>query len=387
MRDIEDSTKGASKGDSSLWFPEPATPDESWANRGESTCGWLARSTLPRARESRRFLNENLAKLPAEAQSHLAQALQHRWRSAFFEIVLARLLQEWGAVLELEVANAEGRRPDLLARFDDATVIVEAVSPVFNGAMGDEFKSKDVLLEIVEGLVPEGCRVGAWRLPNIGLSDSRKEFKRAVQEMMAPFTAESVVSLPDEGVELNRHISSGEINIHLFPAHVVRGDRRRSLFGPAVSGADDSKSRIERAVHRKRSQVRASGVPVLLAIDAGSLTCDLEDFDQALIGHSFVRLDIHHRPVETGFHLDGLLWKRGAASVPPTYAGVLAFLNIGFYEPPPPVLYPHPRFTGALGEAMQRLPRRTFCAETKRIEQQQGQADYGLERLHFVSRQ
>ena len=387
MKVIDDGANSTLNGDSGLWFPEPATRDESWANRGESTCEWLARSTLPRAREARRFLNGNLARLPVEAQSHLAHALQHRWRSAFFEIVLARLLQEGGAALELEIANAEGRRPDFLARFDDVIVIVEAISPVFNRAMNDEFKAKDGLLEIVEQLTPDGYRIGTWRLPNIGLSDSRKEFKHTIREMMAPFASEAATPASAEGIELYKQISSGEISLRLFPAHAARGESRRSLFGPAVSGADDSTSRIVYALHRKRSQVRSSDAPVLLAIDAGSLSCDLEDFDQALIGHSFMRLNIHHCPVEVGFHLDGMLWRRSDETTPPTYAGVLAFFNVGFYEPPPPVLYPHPRFTGVLPEAVQRLSCRTFCAETQRIEQQPAQDDGALERLHFVSRQ
>ncbi len=58
---------------STIWFPEPSRVDDTYAYRGEPPTDWLKRSTVSRAREARRFLNENLAKIP---QAHLAHRLQ-----------------------------------------------------------------------------------------------------------------------------------------------------------------------------------------------------------------------------------------------------------------------------------------------------------------------
>src|SRR4051812_28147195 len=98
---------------SSVWLTGPTSTDDSYANRGEHTLDWLARSTLPRAKECRRFLNDNLALLPEDMQEALHKALRHRWHSAFFELLVARILQELGAALTAEAENSTtGRRPD-----------------------------------------------------------------------------------------------------------------------------------------------------------------------------------------------------------------------------------------------------------------------------------
>jgi hypothetical protein len=66
---------------SAAWFPEPSRADDTYANRGELVTDWLKRSTVPRAREARRFLNENLAKVPQDHQLVLYRALHERWHS------------------------------------------------------------------------------------------------------------------------------------------------------------------------------------------------------------------------------------------------------------------------------------------------------------------
>jgi hypothetical protein len=60
--------------------------------------------------------------------------LRHKWHSTFFELIVARLLQELGASLVSEGSNREGRRPDFTAQFSDGAIIVEAKAPVFNFA-------------------------------------------------------------------------------------------------------------------------------------------------------------------------------------------------------------------------------------------------------------
>ena len=61
--------------DCPVWFSEPSQADNSWGRRGESVTSWVGRSTLPRARAPRRFLNENLSVLPKEHQAALYRAL------------------------------------------------------------------------------------------------------------------------------------------------------------------------------------------------------------------------------------------------------------------------------------------------------------------------
>jgi hypothetical protein len=97
------------------WLREPATNDDTWARTGEGLLDWLARSTLPRAREARRFLRFNLSILPTSWEERLCHELETRWQTAFFELVVARTLQAVGATLEVEVATASGTKPDFLA--------------------------------------------------------------------------------------------------------------------------------------------------------------------------------------------------------------------------------------------------------------------------------
>jgi hypothetical protein len=66
---------------SAAWLPEPSRADDTYANRGELVTDWLKRSAIPRARETRRFLNENLAKVPQDHQLVLYRALHERWHS------------------------------------------------------------------------------------------------------------------------------------------------------------------------------------------------------------------------------------------------------------------------------------------------------------------
>ena len=47
-----------------IWLKEPKIKDDTWGKKGEHALDWLQRSTLPRAKQSRQFLNYNLSKLP-----------------------------------------------------------------------------------------------------------------------------------------------------------------------------------------------------------------------------------------------------------------------------------------------------------------------------------
>src|SRR5829696_9698939 len=120
-----------------VWFPEPSRTDDTYADRGEPTTDWLRRSTVTRARGARRFLNENLSKIPSDHQQILYCALHERWGSAFFELIVARTLQVLGAELEIEPGGKEDIRIDFVAHFPDSTVSVEAVAPMFNADVAE----------------------------------------------------------------------------------------------------------------------------------------------------------------------------------------------------------------------------------------------------------
>src|SRR3982750_4346859 len=107
-----------------VWFPEPEKRDDSPSHREESTPSWLARSTQPKASHLRVFLNRNLTALPKECQQSLYRHLRldDKYGSAFFELVVARMLQELGASIICEPENeVDGTKIDFLARFTDYT--------------------------------------------------------------------------------------------------------------------------------------------------------------------------------------------------------------------------------------------------------------------------
>ena len=115
-----------------IWFTEPSIEDSTYANRLESPFDWLQRSTIQRAQECRLFLNYNLNKLPQEIASIFFQRLRTNWEDNFFELIVARTLQEQGAEISYEQPTESQKHPDFLARFPDGDVIVEAVAPKYN---------------------------------------------------------------------------------------------------------------------------------------------------------------------------------------------------------------------------------------------------------------
>lgn len=358
-----------------LWFPEPDVEDELAANRNEHTLDWLARCTNWKAKECRRFLNESLALLRSDAVKSFEINSRPRWKSAYFELVVARTLQALGATLKIEAANEAGKRPDFTASYADGSVIVEAVSPVFNTNAGEKMEMQKPLLDVIEKRIPTGVRCGVWELPDIGLADSKKEFKAAV-ELIFSNLPDSV----DDRLEIVKELSNGDIRITILPGE---SRSRRVAIEPLITVFDNSEDRIRNAVNRKKSQVRGSKEPVLLAIDASGLSSELEDFDMALFGHTFERVDMNGQTVETGFDANGLFATRREGD--PTYAGVLAFLEVGFQKCTDPVLYIHPRFSGGLPSAFDVLECRSLNRGTNHIVVRDRSADV-MEGLNFVKK-
>ena len=361
---------------SSTWLPEPSAPDDTYARRDEHALDWLARSTIARAKACRRFLNEHLSKLPAGTQSKILHDLRYKWHSTFFELIVARLLQELGASLVFEGSNREGRRPDFTAQFSDVAIIVEAKAPVFNAAAGEEQKTQIPLLDFIESKIPEGWTIGIWQLPNIGPADSKREFNRTVENMLhvPPPSAD------DEDRELIEELPTGIIHLHLWPKNTTS---IQLAWEAPITVFDNSEDRIRHAVQSKRSQVRSSDAPVLLAIQASSISSEFEDFDTALFGRGYDRFDERRRLVGTGFAPDGIFNEK--RDKPPTFAGVLAFLTVGFNACTVPVLYRHPRFSGVLPEAILQLEQRMYNEESNEIQIQPSKAQGLVERLNFVN--
>jgi hypothetical protein len=361
---------------SSTWLPEPLAPDDTYARRDEQALDWLARSTITRAKACRRFLNEHLSKLPVGTQSKILHDLRYQWHSTFFELIVARFLQELGASLVFESSNREGRRPDFTAQFSDGAIIVEAKAPVFNAAAGEEQKSRTPLLDFIESKIPEGWTIGIWQLPNIGPADSKREFHNTVEKMLhvPPPRAD------DEDRELIEELPNGIIHLHLWPKRTIS---IQVAWEVPITVCDNSEDRIRHTVKGKRSQVRSSDAPVLLAIQASGISSEFEDFDMALFGRGYNRFDERRQLVKTGFVPDGIFNEKRDET--PTFAGILAFLTAGFNACTAPVLYHHPRFSGILPKAILQLEQRMYKEESQEIQIQPSNAQGLVERLNFVN--
>jgi hypothetical protein len=326
-----------------IWLTEPLAIDDTWARRGEQPLEWLARSTLPRAKAIRRFLNENISELPEDSQSDLVYGLRHRFKSAFFELVVARSLQFLGATITVEARQEDGRRPDFRARFPDATIVIEAASPNFNSDVGEEIKNRNPLIEMIEGLAPQGWSIQVWQVPAIGQAESKQGFKRAITRMLSiPPPASD-----NDELELIEELPVGTIHLRLVA--------RRPNWPPIALEApysivDDSKEALRKVIRRKRRQVRNADVPVLLAVEGTWLSGSLENFDLVLYGYPCEVLNERRERESPRFIPDGLF--SNGSDKPPTYAGVLAFGEVGFSSMSDPVLYHHPRFKGNMPEAL-----------------------------------
>ena len=68
----------------------------------------------------------------------------------------------------------------------------------------------------------------------------------------------------DEQIEFVEHLDAGTISF--YARRDLKGNQRKISIEPAFSMMDNSEGRIRYAVARKRSQVRDSDHPVILAI-------------------------------------------------------------------------------------------------------------------------
>ncbi len=372
-----------------IWLPEPAAPDPTYSpNTGppEPLTRWLARSTVPRARALRRFLNENLALVPEQLQRSVYRRLEKQSRSAVFELVVARTLQVMGASIQVEASAPGGSRPDFRARFPEGTVIVEATSPVFDAEFGEDFARWDGLRHVIKRRAPRGWIVWIRALPPIGRDQPLGDFKRVVDRLFAGVSPAGKLAAAMElgTTSVEEAVLGGPIRMELRP----RGDlsAEAEVVGPASTHWGDSESVIRAAVRRKRPQVRGSDAPVIVAVDrpppAGE--SDVEDFDIALYGRTVGYVAPGIGEYASGFDPSGE-WAQGLnEDRPPTIAAVLAFVGIGYTGGPDPVLYLHPRFRGQLPDGLTALRCRWYDPRANAVVERSPKTPGVLRRIAWV---
>jgi hypothetical protein len=358
------------------WLLEPMTVDNTWLNRGEKMVDWLERSTLLRAQAARQFLKKNMAQIPSEYRSHFIQGLRSRWDSAFLEFVLARTIQELGGEFALEQENSNGSCPDFLVNFGDHQVVIEVVSPRFDCIGDGERINDDPLLKIINENAPQDWSIDIIQLPKIGPQDSKKDFKRAFLQARDNLPAE-----PEKKWHfINQPIRYGQLHLGFFPeklGHEAIIYSRMYPFG-------DAKDIIRQAVKRKRKQVRAEALPVLLAIHGSGYGVTFNDFDCALYGNVYTIAGREDSVEKSQFKPKGLFLESGKEGKCPTYAGVLAFKRIDIMRKSDPVIYHHPRFTGELPMQLMNFEQRRFQHASQIIIQPAKHLNI-LEKLYVVS--
>lgn len=361
------------------WFPEPIIADYTAGHRGETPTEWLERSTHPRAQAARRFLNENLQTLPPDHRSVLHKMLHERWHSAFFELVVGRTLQILGGTIEVEPGGKSDMRIDFVAHFPDAAVVVEAVSPVFDSDVGETVKRRSPLLDIIETESPPDVWVMVNSLPDLGLQDSRKPFRRTIRKLLtnAGKVGYSPVSVAEE-------LPEGTVSLTLMKKGPSVSPGRSVGVEPALTSWDNTEQRVRRAVARKRRQGKKAAVPALVAVHATGISSSYEEFDQALFGRDISTMDSNGRLLGNRFEADGMFVE---GSGEPTWAAALAFVNVGFLGGPDPILYLHPRFAGQhLPASLLALETRAYDVEAKKLVAREASSMGILNALGFVPR-
>jgi hypothetical protein len=336
------------------WFPKPEQPDPTIARTDEGTVSWLRRSTLPLANDCREFLNRNLSVLPEGCRDGIFKHLRHEQhhKDGFFELVVARTLQELGADIACEPENPIDRsRVDYAATFPDGVVFVEAVSPVLDKELGAVLKRESPLTQLIKDRVPPGWAADVRELPNVGLDESKRHIKAFLQRVMniPPPTRD------DEEVEIRGLFEQGDLRVILFPQsrHGLSADTKIAMY--AVGYWPNDQAVLRGAVKRKYRQLSNLDGTSLVALNMASTTASREELDRALFGTSETQFDRYMNEVRRYRKNDGL-FAGGAGE--PTISGVLAFPEVGFLPCDDPILWVHPRFEGALPRALNDLETR-----------------------------
>ncbi|HQV68321.1 MAG TPA: hypothetical protein PL141_00455 [Thermoflexales bacterium] len=362
-----------------IFFPEPNKKDDTWARTGESTYSWLKRSTINRAVLSREFLNRNLYKLPEQGRDRIFSDLRHNWEQAFFELVVGRILQEMGAEIEIDFELNDGHKPDFLTKFSDGTCIVEATTPLTNAEIREEEKRLDFLKKIIEANTPPNWGVLIHDLPDIGYQDPKSEFRRVISDSFSKPSNKD-----KKEFSLIQEFDKGKLNLTFTQEY---GGNPKILFDSSGSAYwDNTRVKIKQSIKSKRSQLRNSELPVILALNAGGYThSDFEEFDFVLYGHTYARLNWNTKVLNQEFIADGLFCKRKSGE--PTFAGVLAFVGVSFGLVGNPILYQHPDFAGSFPQSFQYFENRVFDKAANQIKHLAAKSSSFMDELGFISMQ
>jgi hypothetical protein len=337
-------------------FPDPEVPGTAEPGWGAIDMpAWLDSSKLPAAHRAREFLNRSLDALPADAAANLCRRLRDEppFERVFFELLVGRFLQVLGAEVAHQPPGLDGKNVDWRATFPSGQVVyVEATSPDYNRLARRERARRATLLAIIEVELPPGWWIAPMRLPRAGLP--QRAFRGAIRSMFSNLPDGSGHSMANR-LRLEAPTVHGSIVAEFWP-----GNPKKSKIASASLGAnyDDSSLRVELAARHKRGQARAfPGEVVLLAIDAPFDGPDIESFDEGLFGHMVVSIDPESAEVtDYSFRPDGALATQRAAEC----AGVLAFSRVRLFGAGDPILYRHPRYTGALPDALLSLRQRSL---------------------------
>lgn len=311
------------------WIKEPTLFDNTRSHDGEHILDWLNRSTSAKAKARREFLNYNLCKLPIEIALELFKDLSSRYHSAFFELILGRLLQEAGFTIQHEVEMNNGKRPDFLIDTQIGNIAIEATSPVFNSLIGNTYKNNNPLIKIIRDHTPKNWIVGIQKLPDIGLSDSKKKYKKFIINEFSKISSND----QKQTIQIHHKFDKGTLILTLL----YKESRIDEIgFYPPVSYFDDSISRIEHALNEKRKQLKGIDIPVILAIQGSFTGTDLEDFDQVLFGSTTALTNRERQIIGNKFEANGKFINSDKQS---TFQGVLAFDEVGFRKIEIPTLY------------------------------------------------
>lgn len=214
------------------------------------------------------------------------------------------------------------------------------------------------MLEIIESLAPPGWRIIVDSLPDLGLRDSKQSFKAAVERLLDTEPPE-----PAAGPKrVETRLPEGKLRLRILPHRTSGVEGRLIMSEPAVAAWNTSEEKIRKAIKKKRLQGRNVEIPSILAVYANGISTTFEDFDHALYGREASVLvtetptgvlDLSRRK----FHADGV-FNKGEGD--PTWAGVLAFVNLCLGGGVDPILYLHPRFQGDLPETLTSIERRSF---------------------------
>jgi hypothetical protein len=343
---------------------------------------WLRRSTLPLADDYRESLNKNLPVLPEDCRAGIFKHLRHEQhvRDGFFELVVARTLQELGADIECEPENPKDRtKVDFVAQFPDGTVHVEAVSPLLDRELGAISGREAPLRKLVEDNVPPGWAAHIRALPNVGLDQPKRHIKAFLQrEMDLPPPTND-----DEEVEIRESFEHGDLRVTLFPQsrYGLSADTKIATYA-AIGYVPYNQAVLRSAVKRKYRQLSNLDGTSLVALNMFSTTSRREDLDRALFGTSVTQLDEQRNEVGRYFKKDGLFFVGGEGK--PTISGVLAFPEVGFLHCDDPVLWVHPRFEGEFPRTLNDLETRYAPSAALEVSVQQAKKTDLLRNLGFV---